>query len=76
MLSVKCHCSMVRIRVADGRNAFQASKVVSRTSNILCKQSRTADKGWYCILGVNSHIKNEVLYYQTPKHGRIFLVGR
>jgi hypothetical protein len=46
---VPCHHGMARPQVADGVNALQVWKVAV---NILNKQSRTADKGWFSSLGV------------------------
>jgi hypothetical protein len=50
MLSgVLCQHGMARPQVADGKDGLQIWRVVA---NILNKQSRTADKGWYSSLGV------------------------
>jgi hypothetical protein len=52
---VPCHHGMARRQVADGRDALQLWKVAA---NILNKQSRTADKGWYSTLGVGRGANN------------------
>jgi hypothetical protein len=46
---VPCHYGMVRSQAVDGRDGLQMWKAVA---NILNKQSRTADDGWYSSLGV------------------------
>jgi hypothetical protein len=54
---------MAHPQVADGGDALQIWRVAT---NILKKQSRTADKGWSSSLGVggeanNSHCKNNLV---------------
>jgi hypothetical protein len=44
-----CHHSMARPRLADGRDGLQQWRVAA---NILNKQPRTNDKGWFSSLGV------------------------
>jgi hypothetical protein len=46
---VPCHHSMAHPQVADGGDNLQIWRVVAK---ILNKQSRTADKGWSSIFGV------------------------
>jgi hypothetical protein len=46
---VPCHQGMVRPQVADGGDDLQFWRVAA---NILNKQSRTVDRGWYSSLGV------------------------
>jgi hypothetical protein len=62
---------MARPRVADGRDGLQIWRVAE---NILNKQSRTADKGWSCSLGVGrgvviSHRKKTILLNVTQDLG-------
>jgi hypothetical protein len=52
---VPCHNGMARPQVADGGEALQVWRVAS---NILNKQSRTADKRWSSILGVGRGANN------------------
>jgi hypothetical protein len=44
---VSCHHGMARPQVADGGHSLQFWRVAA---NILNKQSRTADKGWFSSL--------------------------
>jgi hypothetical protein len=46
---IACHHGMVRPQVADGGDSLQISRV---DTNILNKQSRTANRGWSSLLGV------------------------
>jgi hypothetical protein len=46
---VPCHHGMARPQVADREDTLQIWRVAT---NILNKQSRTADKGWPSTLGV------------------------
>jgi hypothetical protein len=46
---VPCHHGMARPQVADGGDGLRICRVAA---NILNKQSRTADKGWYSSLGI------------------------
>jgi hypothetical protein len=43
-----CHHCMARPQAADGGDSLQIWRVAA---NILNKQSRTADKGWFSSLG-------------------------
>jgi hypothetical protein len=52
---VPCHHGMARPQVADGRDSLQIWRVAA---NILNKQSRTADKGWFSSLGVGLEANN------------------
>jgi hypothetical protein len=49
------HYGMARPRVVTGEDSLQIRKVAA---NILNKQSRTADKGWYSSLGLGEGAKN------------------
>jgi adenylosuccinate lyase len=52
---VPCHHGMTSPQVADGGNALQIWRVAT---NILNKQSRTADKGWASSFGVGRRANN------------------
>jgi hypothetical protein len=52
---VPCHHGISRPQVADGGDGLQ---MWTAAANILNKQSRTADKGWSCSLGVGSGANN------------------
>jgi hypothetical protein len=52
---VNCHHGMACPQVADGEDALQVWRVAA---NILNKQSRTADKGWFFSLGVGRGANN------------------
>jgi hypothetical protein len=52
---VPCHHGMARPKVVDGGEGLQIWRVAT---NILNKQSRTADKGWSSSLGVGWRAKN------------------
>jgi hypothetical protein len=51
----RCHHSMARPRVADGRDGLQHWRLAG---NILNKQPRTNDKGWFSSLGVGRGANN------------------
>jgi hypothetical protein len=55
---VPCHHGMARPQVVDEGDGLQ---IWSIAANILNKQSRTADKGWYSSLGVGGEAKNSSL---------------
>jgi hypothetical protein len=66
---VPCHHGMARPQVADGGEGLQIWRVAS---NILNKQSRTADKGWPSSLGLGGglttpHLKKIVRYEMSQK---------
>jgi hypothetical protein len=52
---VYCHNGMARPQVADGGDGLQTWRVAA---NILNKQSRTTDRGWFSIWGVGHGAKN------------------
>jgi hypothetical protein len=52
---VHCHHGMARPRVADRGDGLQIWRVAA---NILNKQSRTADSGWFSSLGVGRGANN------------------
>jgi hypothetical protein len=52
---VSCHHGMARPQVTDGGDGFQIWRAAA---NILNKQSRTADKGWFSGLGVGRGADN------------------
>jgi hypothetical protein len=52
---VPCHHGMARPRVADGGVGLQ---IWSVAANMLNKQSRTADKGWFSSLGIGCAASN------------------
>jgi len=57
---------MARPQVADGGEGLQVWRVAA---NLLNKQSRTADKGWFSSLGLGWHpvtVKNLLCYEMLP----------
>jgi hypothetical protein len=52
---VPCHRGMARPQVADGGDGLL---IWSIAANILNKQSRTAEKGWFSRLGVGRGASN------------------
>jgi hypothetical protein len=52
---VTCHHGTARPQVADGGNGLQIWRVAA---NILHKQSRTAEKGWFSSLGFGRGANN------------------
>jgi hypothetical protein len=52
---IPCHHAIARPQVADGEDVLQVWRVAA---NILNKQSRTADKGWYSSLEVGRGANN------------------
>jgi hypothetical protein len=54
-MCIPCQHGMARPQAADGADGLQIWRVAS---NILNKQSRTADKGWASSLGVGRGANN------------------
>jgi hypothetical protein len=55
---VVCHHGIARPQVADGEDGLQIWRVAA---NILNKQSRTANNGWWSSLGVGRGFNNSSL---------------
>jgi hypothetical protein len=52
-----CHNNMARARVADGRDGLQHWRLAA---NILNKQPRINDRGWFSSLGVGRGANNSL----------------